>query len=109
LLGISRFIPGRCWLSYSGANKTKNTDYLLAYNIGVMAIAVEMPIEHRLETEIQANSKQAISGGFGADRRITPGFHFGVVTKQTGCVVQGVIQANGCTQRSTGKGIIELM
>lgn len=68
--------------SYSDANKTKNTDYLLAYNIGLMAIAVEVSFEvPHLEAEIQANSEQAIGSGPGADGCIAPGFYFGVVTE----------------------------
>lgn len=70
------------WPSYSDANKTKNTDYLLAYNIGVMAIAVRMSFGiFRLEAEIQANSKQTIGRGLGTDCFIALGFYFRVVSE----------------------------
>src|SRR6187431_2751136 len=81
--------------SYSDANKTKNTDYLLAYNIGVMSMAVKMSLwSLHLEAEIKANSKQAVGSGLGADGCIALGFYFGVVTEQAGCFVQRVIHAD---------------
>ncbi len=91
--------------SYSTVVKTKKTDFLLAYNVGVVPIAINVRLlfstdaahpcaagvgkypETRifnLEAEIQTDSQYVVGGGFSADGCIALGFYFGVVTEQTG-------------------------